>query len=152
MKKIVMVLMLCLVPFISFASEDIILPYDVIVSDPLTDKSEAMTVTVTFNNDNKHYAILKYRVMNNTRTGVLFENSFRVYDVPDNPESITANCLDVGNPWTLCTGAGTCDNDCDESTTDMTDYMGSFWSTFHSRTLTLMNQDNQARRATQAKP
>jgi hypothetical protein len=54
--------------------------------------------------------------------GVIKRNeSVTVYNIPDDPESITANCTGVGEPWPLCTGSGTCTNDCDESTTEWTD-------------------------------
>lgn len=150
MKKLI--LLFVLIPMLSFAGESVDLPYDVIISEPLTDKAEQISLKIAYREDGNHYAVLTYWILNNDRTEVLAKYSFAVRNLPDDPESITANCIEEENPWPLCTGAGTCTNDCDESTTDMTDYVGSFWSTFNSRTITLMNQDLQSRHATQAKP
>ena len=141
-----------MVVLIAYAGEPVDLPYDVVISEPLTDKAEKMYIKIHYMANGKHYAVLEYKVLNNDRTEILAEHSFAVRDIPDDPETITANCTAEGEPWAACTGAGTCTDDCDESTTDMTDYVGSFWSTFDSRTVTLMNQDLQSRHATQAKP
>ena len=146
MKKIVFCIttLLLLVSY-SYAGERITLPYNVVVSDPTTNQAEKMYIKIIFKENGNSYAVLEYNVLNNTGTKVLYTYSFAVRNKPDDPESITENCLDVGNPWPLCTGAGTCENDCDESTTDFSDYLEGFAALLNSRTNSLMNGDLQNR-------
>jgi len=151
MKKL-MLLLLLFIPSLLYAGEAVTLPYDVVVADPLTDKAEKMAITIRYSGSGNHYAVLEYRILNQDQTNILYKYSFAIRDIPDNPESITANCTDVGIPWNLCTGVGTCTDDCDESTTDFTDFLSGFASTLNTRAEAAMSQDLQSKQTTQAKP
>ena len=127
MRKIA--LLFLLLPMVAFAGEYVDLPYDVVISDPLTDKVEKMSIKFKFYQDGNHHAVLTYRLLNNDRTKVIDEYSFIIRNVVDDP--------------------GTPEN---EATTDFTDFILGFGGTLDSRAATAMNQDLQSRRETQAKP
>ena len=111
-----------------------------------------MSVAINFSDSENHYATLTYKLLNPSKTRTLYTYSFTIANRLDNPYSITAECTDVGVPWALCTGAGTCENDCDESTTDFNDFVAGFATTLNSRAEAAMSQDLQKRHTTQALP
>jgi len=82
----------------------------------------------------------------------LYTYSFQIRNMVDNPYSITAECTDVAVPWPLCSGLATCDNDCDETTTDFNDFMSGIGATLNSRAEAAMSADLQKRHTTQALP
>ena len=147
-----MILLMLLIPCALYAGEYIDLPYDVVLSDPLTHQGEKMSVKINWDDNGNHYATLTYRLLNPAKTEVLKTYSFTIANKLDNPYSITAECTDVGVPWALCTGAGTCTNDCDESTTDFNDFVAGFATTLNSRAEAAMSTDLQKRHTTQALP
>ena len=77
MKKLIFILLL-LVPSYLYAGEMVTLPYDVVISQPLTDKAEKMVVSIHYSEDGNHYAMLEYRILNQTKTATLYSYSFRI--------------------------------------------------------------------------
>ena len=147
-----MILLMLLTPCALYAGEYVELPYDVVISEPLTHQAEKMSIKINWDADGRHFATLTYKVLNPSKTRTLYTYSFTIANKLDNPYSITAECTDVGIPWALCTGAGTCENDCDESTTDFNDFVAGFATTLNSRAEAAMSQDLQKRHTTQALP
>ena len=147
-----MILLMLLIPCALYAGEYIDLPYDVVISEPLTHQAEKMFVKISWDADGNHFATLTYKVLNPSKTRTLYTYSFTIRNIPDNPYSITAECTDVGVPWPLCTGAGTCTNDCDESTTDFNDFVAGFATILNTRSEAAMSTDLQKRHTTQALP
>jgi len=152
-KKLLIVLFfISLIPLYIWAGEVVDTPQDIVIGDPLTDKIDKLRFTFYYDSDGNHSAIGWYNVMDATGTRIVRSESFSVHNKQDNPQSITAGCTGVGVPWELCTGAGTCTNDCDESTTDFTDFVDGFGSTLKARIEAGMWQDIQSKYTTQAKP
>ena len=151
MKRFLILLML-LIPCTLYAGEYIDLPYDVVVSDPLTHQGEKMSIRINWAANGDHYATCTYRLLNPAKTEVLYTYSFQIRNMVDNPYSVTSECTDVGVPWPLCSGVGTCDNDCDETTTDFNDFLSGFGTTLNSRAEAAMSADLQKRHTTQALP
>ena len=147
-----MILLMLLIPCTLYAGEYIDLPYDVVVSDPLTHQAEKMSIRINWAANGDHYATCTYRILNPAKTEVLYTYSFSIRNISDNPASIAAECIGDKNPWKLCTGEGTCSNNCDETTTDFTDFIEGFATTLNSRAEAAMSADLQKRHTTQALP
>jgi len=132
MKKILIVVFICFITIsgIAFAGEVRTLPKYLVLSDPTTNQSEFITLTHYYDADNP-YAIVTVHVLDST--GVRDSIPILIKDVEDNPYSITAECTDIGIPWPLCSGVGTCENDCDETSTAYTDAIAGYGATMKSR-------------------
>ena len=147
-----MILLMLLIPCTLYAGEYIDLPYDVVVSDPLTHQAEKMSIRINWQESGDHFATCTYKLLNPAKTKTLYTYSFQIRNMVDNPYSITSECTDVGVPWPLCSGLATCDNDCDETTTDFNDFMSGIGATLNSRAEAAMSADLQKRHTTQALP
>ena len=151
MKKCLLAVIILMMATPAIGGEIVTMPYYVMLSNPLTDQGEKLSITFMYEQSGNHYAVIRYRILSDSGNEIMHNLELVIRDLPDDPESITANCVAVGDPWPLCTGAGTCTNDCDESTTDFTDFVAGFGGTLKSRSETAMSNDIQSRFTTQAK-
>lgn len=67
---------------------------------------------------------VRYRWLDSTGAPIFLGNrttwqTWSCRNVVDNPITINADCVGVGDPWSCCTGVGT--GDCDETVTDFSD-------------------------------
>ena len=150
MKKILLVVLICaLAVGTALAGETRTLPQYLVLSDPTTNQSEFMTLTHYYDADSP-YAIVTVHVLDST--GVRDLISVTIKDVADNPESITADCIDEHDPWPLCSGLAECNDDCDETSTAYTDAIAGYGATMKNRFDVLVWQRLQELYPTQATP
>ena len=132
------------------AGEVVTTPQNIVLSpSPTTNQVEKARMTFFYENSGNHRVIIWYNLLSSDGTEVIKQESVSIQDLPDDPESITENCIGIGDPWSLCTGAGTCTNDCNESTTDFTDFVSGFGATLDSRGESDIWQDIQGKYTTQ---
>ena len=121
MKKIILVIaLLIFLPFNVYADR-IVLDNVEVLSTPnsthldwYVDKIDAGSKTL----------IVKYRWLDSNGDPIYLAgrnlwHTWSVRDTADNPTTVAAECLGVGDPWECCTGVGT--GDCDETITDFSD-------------------------------
>ena len=77
MKKTILALFCVLVLSGVSLADDVTLPYNVVVSEPLTDKVERISVSF-FWEAAGNYALIKYELWNSDRTGLIEENVVRL--------------------------------------------------------------------------
>ena len=150
MKKILIALSLILVfSSLSFAGEIRTTPEYIVLTEPTTNQVELIEQKYFYGSNPS--VLIRFNILDST--GVVREkHTIRIQNILDNPETISVNCVDIGDPYPNCTGAGTCENDCDESTTDFTDFVSGFGATMKTRGDTAIWQFIQEKYETQATP
>ena len=148
-RLLISILLIILFCGISFAGELRTTPEYLVLNDPTTNEIEFITLSHYYNAISP-YATVTIQVLDST--GVRNSHTIVIRNETDDPESITANCLEFEKPWKLCTGVGTCANDCDETTTAYTDFVAGYGATMKSRGDVLVWQRLQELYETQATP
>ena len=83
MKKTILALFCVLVLSGVSLADDVTLPYNVVVSEPLTDKVERISVSF-FWEAGGNYVLIKYELWDNARAKLIEENVIRLEDVSFN--------------------------------------------------------------------
>jgi len=131
-------------------ADEVTIPKYIVLSDPTTNVVDRFEVALRFGPP--AFGILTYFVMD-SQGRIVKKVPVKVQNIPDNPESITANCVAENDPWPLCTGAGTCDNDCNEADPRWTTFYNAIdGATIKSEAQALMWEDVQNRFTLQDNP
>ena len=118
---------LLLIPILIFAlsgfcfADELVLDNDEVEVSPIAKSHiwEAANINLE-----KKEIVVRYTKINAAGQEIPMKNgrtlrSWTCKNTPDNPESVTADCLGEGDPWPLCTGVATCENDCKETDFDL---------------------------------
>jgi len=132
MKKLILFLFI-LIPVFAMAGQvrDIPNNKEIVFGDPTNHTYEL--VSIKYSQDSNNFAEIIFYVISSSGKR-LNKHRIRIQNALDNPNSIAENCTGEGEPWPLCTGEGTCANNCDESTSDFTDFVQGYISTVLTRT------------------
>ena len=130
MKKIVILTAMALIVTcsLSFAGEIRQTPKYIVLTEPTTNIVELLSMEFFYAAN--PYAVIHFNVLD-SNGDIRAEHAVRVRNRLDDPETDASLCVGVGDPWPCCTGAGT--GDCDESTTDFTDFVNGYGETMKSR-------------------
>jgi hypothetical protein len=78
MKKLILISMFVfLFCSVGWTAEDVVLPYNVVVSDPLTDKAARLDVSFTWN-PGQNYCMIRYELWSNDRLELLEKQTVRL--------------------------------------------------------------------------
>lgn len=146
MKKFLIFLIL-LVPIVALSGEIVNTPSNIVLSQPTTNVIDKLRLTFFYDQAGNHSCIIWYNVMSNDGTEIVERQSVALVDAADNPDTDVTLCTDIGVPFSCCTGfqAG----DCDESSTDFTDFVTGFGATLKSRADAEIWNDIQGKYTTQ---
>ena len=131
MKTIFYVALALLIPICAICGEVVTTPNPIVLSSPTTDQVEKLRMTFFYNSSGNHSVVIWYDILSSDGSKVLKRESINIYDRMDNPLTDAIDCVAEGDPYGCCTGPVT--GDCDESTTDFTDFVQGFGATLKNR-------------------
>ena len=112
------------------AGEVVTLPKYLVLNSPTTNTIDK--IGVDFRYGPPPYAIITYFPIDSNGRRVKIQR-FRIQNIPDDPTTTTTTCVGPGDPWELCTGLNTCENDCDETDNSFSDFVAGFGVTLKNR-------------------
>lgn len=141
------IVLVFLIPIRAICGEVVTTPSPIVLSSPTTDQVEKLRMTFFYGSDGNHRVVIWYDVLSSDGSKILKRESVVIYNHPDYPFTDVNNCVAEDDPHDCCTGPTT--GDCDESTTDFTDFVQGFGTTLKDRGDLKIWQDIQSKYTTQ---